>query len=412
MAAQCGSCTSTACGPDANDGKSYGDPSVPAHKDNQDWQFSPTEFERLSDQVGGFTLDAASDVEGNNAFCPEFCSAKESFMRRSLSGGERVWANFPFHHLGPFLRHYFAEKDKDPSITGCFVVPVWRKAKWWPLVEGLEVLAQYPAGTELFTAPMPDGSRRSKGPTRWAVEVRHDPSAVTKTAEHSAVSEAAHTVSQGRALDAHGVESGRSDQPAHPRFWRLGLVAEVGASRPPHRGSAARPSRRGREPDGDSLPRLLYVQGKAAGGTATMFLDAGAQLDLVSLRFAREHHMKIEPAAWEVNFADGSPASLAGLVRNVRLRMGTYEVTRDLHVLDMPGTFDILLGKGWHDDAEPQISWRHNQVQVMTGGQYHRFGATPTPRKPAAPGDTPHIAALSVKQFRKAGRPLARESAS
>ena len=347
--------------------------------------------------------DAACDVRGQNAFCPRFCSAKESFLQRSLSG-ERVWANFPFLHLGPFLRHYFAEKDKDPSIMGCFVVPVWRKAKWWPLVEGLQVLAQYPAGTELFTAPMPDGSRRSKGPTRWAVEVRYDPSEVMPVGG-TAGSQAAHTVSQGRAPHLHGVESaGRQCTPTHPRFWRLGLVAEVGASRPPYSDSAAQPSGLGRESGGDSLPRLLYVPGRAAGSSATMFLDGGAQLDLVSLRFAQEHHLKVEAPVWEVNFADGSPAALAGVVRNVRIKMGSYEVTRDLHVMDMPGAFDVLLGKGWHDHAEPQISWRHNQVQVLQDGKYHRFGASSKPKQPASAGDLPRVAALSAKQFRTASR--------
>ena len=221
MAAQCGSCTATACESKADAGRSCGDPFVPAHKDNQDWQFSPVEFERLAREVQGVTLDAACDVRGEKAFCPKFCSAKESFLRRELSG-ERVWANFPFQHLGPFLRHYFAEKERDPSIMGCFVVPVWRKAKRWPLEEGLQVLAQYPAGTELFTAPMPDGSRQSKGPTRWAVEVQYDPSVVMPVGREAG-SRAAHTVSQGRAPHVHGVESaGGQCTPTHPRFWRLG----------------------------------------------------------------------------------------------------------------------------------------------------------------------------------------------
>ena len=136
-----------------------------------------------------------------------------------------------------------------------------------------------------------------------------------------------------------------------PTILALGVIAEVGASRPPHRGSAAQPLGLGREPDEDCLPRLLYVPGRAAGSTATMFLDGGAQLDLVSLRFAQKHRMKIE-----------SPGALAGFVRNVRVEMGSYEITRDLHVMEMPRAFDILPRKGWHDAAEPQISWRRNQV--------------------------------------------------
>ena len=332
MAAQCKSESRELHGAGAS--KGYGDPSLPAHRDSQDWQFAPAEFDRLSREVGGFSIDAACDVEGKNSFCPEFCSAADSFLDRDLSG-QRVWANFPFMHLGPFLRHYFAEKDKDPSIMGCFVVPVWRRAKWWPLVEGLQVLAQYPAGTELFTAPLPDGSRRSFGPTRWAVEVRYDPAGPIPAGRSAGCPEA-HSACQGLAPNAYGVESGGQSSPTNPRFWRLRTVAAVGASRPPHADvfsahvGAETPS------DADPLPRLLYVPGRAAGSAATMFLDGGAQLNLISLEFARKHHMRIEPPRWEVNFADGSPASLSGFVRDVCVRMGTYEVTLDLHVMDMP----------------------------------------------------------------------------
>ena len=48
--------------------------------------------------------------------------------------------------------------------------------------------------------------------------------------------------------------------------------------------------------------------------------------------------------------------------------MGTYQTELDLHVFDLRGRFDVLLGKGWHDAADPQISWRHNMVQVLQDG--------------------------------------------
>ena len=161
--------------PSACKAECIGDPVVPAHLDDQDWQFSPAEHEQIAHTVGGFTLDAACDVEGRNSFCREFCSSRDSFLRKDLTG-HRVWANFPFRHLEKFLLHYMAQKEASPSIMGCFVVPVWKRAGWWPLVEGLQVLAHYPVGSELFTKPFENGSRRSMGPIRWAVEVRYDPS--------------------------------------------------------------------------------------------------------------------------------------------------------------------------------------------------------------------------------------------
>ena len=77
-------------------------------------------------------------------------------------------------------------------------------------------------------------------------------------------------------------------------------------------------------------------------------------------------------------------------------------MTLDLYVFDLQGRFDVLLGKGWHDLAEPQISRRHNQVQVFHDGKYHRFGTFEKRRvKPDASGN-PDVCMLSVKQFKKA----------
>ena len=376
---------------------------LPAHLDDQDWQFSPAEHERLSQQVGGFTLDAACDVNGKNAFCPDFCSAEKSFLHRDLAGDQRVWANFPFRHLGKFLRHYFAQKEQYPSTMGCFVVPVWRRKEWWPLVERLPVLAHYPAGTELFTAATRDGSREARGPTRWAVEVRYDPG--TRKPEGYAAGVPGSLSSEGKAPVAHGVEGAGPDQPVQASFWRLTVDAQGVASRPPAKRAPGVAMTLGSNAPGhaaDDLPRLLHVQGRCAGGSATMFLDSGAQLDLVSRDYAQKHRMRVEPARFAVGFPDGRDTALDGVVRNVKVKMGTYEVTRDLHVFDLRGRFDVLLAKGWHDDAHPVISWRHNQVQVCIDEKWHRFGATQKRQAPREPGCAPHVAVMTAKQFKKA----------
>ena len=380
-----------------------GDCYLPAHLDDQDWQFAPAEFEQISRRVGGFTLDAACDVRGANSFCPEFCSQKHSFLRKNLAG-HRVWANFPFKHLEAFLLHYWAQKDKDPSIMGCFVVPVWRRKPWWPLVERCQVVASYPAGTELFTAALPDGSRRSLGPTRWAVEVRVDPG-MRPTLECGTVGVPDSFGSEDPAFVTPKAEGGGLDHPANPSFWRLtaenvGMASQLPALGQSLEGAVDVPDVAA--VGAAFLPRLLHVQGRAAGASATLFLDSGAQLNLVSSEFARQHGLKLLPADLSVNFPDGRGASLDGLVRNVPLRMGTYEMTLDLYVFDLQGRFDVLLGKGWHDLAQPQISWRHNQVQVFDDGKYHRFG-TSTRRKAKSPqANAPDVSMLEVKQFKKA----------
>ena len=346
--------------------------------------------------MGGFTLDAACDARGSNRLVDSFCSERKSFLCQNLAG-QRVWANFPFRHLDRFLMHYLKQKEKSPSIMGCFVVPVWRRKSWWPLVDGFQVLAHYPAGTELFTAPMPDGSRRSLGPTRWAVEVRYDPADRSGDATLTSEPVVDRVVTDG-ALRA---DAAGPCKPQSTAFWRLTVVKPPMESRPP--AVCEKPAVvASTSANQAALPRLLHVAGKASGKTATMFLDSGAQLNLVSREFVRQHALRQEPAQYAVSFPDGRGASLDGVVRNVPVKMGTYVVHLDLHVFDLRGNFDVLLGKGWHDLAEPKIHWRLNVVQVLHEGKFHRFGTS----QKAATTDggveaAPRVSVMTARAFRK-----------
>ena len=256
--------------------------------DDQDWQFKPAEFERIARMVGGFTLDAASDVEGRNAFCVPWCSARDPFERKSLTD-ERVWANFPFRHLEKLLLHYFAQKEANPSIMGCFVVPVWKKASWWPLIEKLEVLAHYPAGSDLFTTAVVDGSRKSVGPTRWAVEIRYDPRDGKPDRHVGCDPTPVYARTEEEVIDAAAVASVVSAdaadlRPHAPAFWRL-TVDDSGTSRSPV-GSRVEGVHQAQNVFDKSpvigtlqgrtapLSRPLHVRGRAAGGAAIVLLDS------------------------------------------------------------------------------------------------------------------------------------------
>ena len=357
--------------------------------------------------VGGFTLDAACDTEGRNAFCELFCSTDDSFLHKSLAG-QRVWANFPFRHMEQFLLRYYSQKEADPSIMGCFVVPVWKSKAWWPLVENMPVLAHYPSGSELFTAPVGDGSRRSMGPTRWPVEVRYNPRDQIPGNPPELVDSVPVDTRTGpevgclAAVDPAVGAAATESRPSHAAaFWRLtvdGLVAcstPVGDS-PPLLGAL--------KSDPGPLPRLLHVRGKAADSAATLFLDSGAQLNLVSQEFVKKHKLRVEPAIYRVGFPDGRDAALDGIVRSVPIKMGTYSTVLDLHVFDLQGKFDVLLGKGWHDDADPKISWRHNLVQVYDDGKFHRFGTSVAPPAHREGKEEPQVAVLTVKAFKRACR--------
>jgi hypothetical protein len=64
-----------------------------------------------------------------------------------------------------------------------FILPKWKSVKWWPLIQGFVLIHEYPAGSDLFTAPpaQPGQPRQTLGPTQWPVKVLYNPP-VYKTA--------------------------------------------------------------------------------------------------------------------------------------------------------------------------------------------------------------------------------------
>ena len=129
---------------------------------------------------------------------------------------------------------------------------------------------------------MPVGSRLSMGPTRWAVEVKHDPPRVLGEVPRPVKLYA--SMDAPDKVDASGADSsspgpgavcGGPDHPDQPAFWRVNVDVAVVS-----RQCAA--ALNGCAADAP-LPRLLHVRGKAAGRNAIVFLDSGAQLNLTLL---------------------------------------------------------------------------------------------------------------------------------
>lgn len=163
--------------PQHEEGQQPGPKEHSAGRDNEDWMFSRERFHQLKKEHGLFTLDAAASADGSNAQCRDFCSAGDhSFLKRELRG-ETIWANFPYGQAGEFLQHYVEQKANDPSNGGMFVLPQWKGAAWWPIVEKMELVKTYVAGEQLFTAPVEKkgGARRQLGPTSWPVCIFWDP---------------------------------------------------------------------------------------------------------------------------------------------------------------------------------------------------------------------------------------------
>ena len=125
--------------PQHEEGQQPGPKEHSAGRDNEDWMFSRERFHQLKKEHGPFTLDAAASADGSNAQCRDFCSAGDhSFLKRELRG-ETLFPNFPYGRAGEFLQQYVEQKANDPSNGGMFVLPQWKKAAWWPIVENVGV---------------------------------------------------------------------------------------------------------------------------------------------------------------------------------------------------------------------------------------------------------------------------------
>ena len=161
--------------PQINKG-AHGSVSLAVIQDKSDWTFDPCLFREFDQCFGPHTLDAAAASDGSNAQLLRFCLESDSFLQKELAEEERVWMNPPYNNVHLFLLHYLEEKNRKPSITGTFFLPKWPSTKWYNLTRRFCKVAEYPKGTQLFTAPDPDrpGVRRAVGPAPWPVEIWRD----------------------------------------------------------------------------------------------------------------------------------------------------------------------------------------------------------------------------------------------
>lgn len=114
------------------------------------------------------------------------------------------------------------------------------------------------------------------------------------------------------------------------------------------------------------LPKLIHVPGNVNCRRATVFLDSGSQLDLISSAFVQAHDFQYEPADLMVRLPNRQLVPVKGKVTAARICMGSMYVTvRDVYMLGLSGNVDVILGKGWYDDADPIISWHHNAVKIF-----------------------------------------------
>ena len=279
-----------------------------------------------------------------------FCSPRDSFLSKDCKG-ETIWMNPPFDRIDEFLGHYRAQKVKDTSIAGVFVLPQWKDSHWWSKTSGWLEVCTYRKGTDLFTAPADKGQpggRRLLGPTPWPIVIFYD-------APQSSVH---HPVGPDSRL-----EECTPEDDANPEDTTI----EIGHVGDDTGNSACRSKDLGR--------RLLIAKGRINKTTVTMLFDSGAGKDLMDQELATKLGLPLREANTIQLRMAGGQVQTASSTAQVELNIEKWKEQRSFYVTSMQD-FDIILGKQWHADHSPQIDWRRNQIQLWKDGQPLRIRAT------------------------------------
>ena len=155
-------------------------------RDSDDWQLFSSIVQELDVQFGPFGVDACCDEHGANSHFREHwhIGARDARLADwDRPGGLAVYCNPPFSAILQILLRFLICKCRSPVGTSAiFVLPVWDTCDFWLLVASMprtfQQVRRYPAGSELFTAPVRgSATRRFCGPTHWDVVIVHCPPA-------------------------------------------------------------------------------------------------------------------------------------------------------------------------------------------------------------------------------------------
>lgn len=111
---------------------------------------------------------------------------------------------------------------------------------------------------------------------------------------------------------------------------------------------------------------------------AVALLDCGATGNFVSESFVRQNGLKPQECPLQVCLADGRTSDSVGIVRNLRVRIGTYVELMDLIVTPLQG-YDLILGMAWLEEYNPPVDWRGKSLTLTDkNGRVHKLHCPPT----------------------------------
>ncbi len=331
-----------------------------------DRRFCPVEFKSICNLIGRpFDLDSCANADGSNALVAQYCSEVKDFLQFDCSG-MLVWMNCPYDRALHFITHYFACKAKAPDATGCvFVLPKWTQSSWWPLVQHLRVLKEYPVGTHLFDYPDPNGNRvRFRKGIPWPVVVLYDPF-------------------------AREVEFGKIQPSLQPSPTSL----------PPPPQRRVRLSAISTKRD-SSLEVVLQCE--LAGEKFNACFDTGADVSFMHPKVAERMGLKSRSCSVHVDVGNGNEDT-ASASSQARIKFGAFVGKVEMLHLSLPSRFDIILGRDFMDRYNCVLDFDTQRITCRKGRRKFTLSdkpkATQEQPKDSPPGESVILSALQTKRL-------------
>jgi hypothetical protein len=116
--------------------------------------------------------------------------------------------------------------------------------------------------------------------------------------------------------------------------------------------------------------KLIRLDGSVMGKPAVFLMDGGATHHFISRNFVLEHAIPTETTDWELDceMADGSTSRQKMQFCRLPVTINDYKFKATMFVIPMKSQ-DVIVGKPWFDNVEPDICWKENTLRFDHKGR-------------------------------------------
>ena len=115
----------------------------------------------------------------------------------------------------------------------------------------------------------------------------------------------------------------------------------------------------------------LVFRGKVGRCHSRFLIDSGASTSFISSNFVSQNRLKTSPISDGpiIVLADGTTYKCTEILSVASVRVGPYQETiKPLFVLPLSLRFDVILGKTWLEQHNPDIDWQVNRLSFVHEG--------------------------------------------